>query len=492
MAPPLLLAIDVGTQSVRVGLVDPAGRLEAVAGRPHEQTVPQPGWTQQDPEAWWAGVRSALGEVLAAVPGATGRLVAIGCCGQMHGPVPVAADGRCLTDAVQLWNCKRAAEAVAAFAARPDADALAAHAANPPSPAWVGFKAAWMRRHQPAIYEAARWLLVPKDFVNFRLTGEAATDFSEASGSFLLDASTRAYHPALADALGIDLGKLAAPVRSDAVIGRVTRAAAAATGLPAGLPVVAGGGDFLVSLLGSGVVGPGQGSDITGTSNLLSLNAPAPIAAPEAMNLAGVGADWVPFTIVDAGGDSLAWARRAFADPATPYAALSELAAAIEPGAEGLLFLPFLGGERAFGRAHVRAELKGLSARHGKGHLVRAVMEGVCLASREAFGPLRAAAPPLTRLVASGGGARSPVWVQIKADMVGLPVAVPESTEAGLVGCAALAAIAAGLHASQAEASAAMVRFDRTVEPRAAAVAVYDRLAERFAEAHMDLIRQSG
>jgi xylulokinase len=490
MAGPLLLAIDVGTQSVRAALVEAMGRPVALASRPHEQTVPRPGWTQQDPEAWWDGVRSAVAEVLAAVSGAAGRLAAIGSCGQMHGPVPVAADGRCLTDAVQLWNDKRSAEQVAEFVARSDAADLAARAANPPAPAWVGFKAAWMKRHQPAAYEAARHLLVPKDFINLRLTGEAATDFSEASGSFLMAAAPRAYDQRLAAALGVDLEKLASPRRADAVIGRVTRAAAAATGLPAGLPVVAGGGDFLVSLLGSGVVGPGQGSDITGTSNLLSLNAPAPIAAPGAMNLAGVGDEWVPFTIVDAGGDSLAWARRAFADPATPYAALSELAAAVEPGAEGLLFLPFLGGERALGRAHVRAELKGLSARHGKGHLVRAVMEGVCLASREAFGPLRAAAPPLRRLVASGGGARSPVWVQIKADVFALPVAVPESTEAGLIGCAALAAVAAGLYAGQAEAASAMVRFDRTVEPRPDAVALYDGLAERFAAAHTAAAQQ--
>src|SRR5262249_36317770 len=155
------------------------------------------------------------------------RIAAIAGCGQMHGAVPVAADGRCLTDAVQLWNDKRSAEQVAAFAARPDAADLSARAANPASPAWVGFKAAWMRRHQPAAADAAPPLLVPKDFVNSRLTGEAAPDFSEASGSFLLAAERRTYDPALAAALGVDLGKLAPPCRSDAVIGRVTRAAAA-------------------------------------------------------------------------------------------------------------------------------------------------------------------------------------------------------------------------------------------------------------------------
>src|SRR5262249_42690339 len=150
--------------------------------------------------------------------------------------------------------------------------------------------------------------------INFRLTGTAATDYSEASGSFLLDWRRRAYDAELAAALGVALAKFPPPQRSDAVIGQVSAEGAAATGLLAGTPVVAGGGDFLVSLLGSGVVGPGVGSDITGTSNLLSLNAPAPILAPETMNLCGVGEDWVPFTIIDAGGDSLRWARRAFAD----------------------------------------------------------------------------------------------------------------------------------------------------------------------------------
>jgi xylulokinase len=483
MSPPLLLAIDVGTQSVRAALVEPDGTIAASAGRPHEAAVPQPGWSEQDPAAWWAGVEATVGAALARRPGAAARIAAIGCCGQMHAPVPVDRDGRCLARAVQLWNDKRCAEQVAAFAQRPDAADLSARAANPPAPAWIGFKAAWLRDRQPATYEGAASLLTPKDFINLRLTGVAATDFSEASGSFVLDWRTRAYDAELAAALG----KLPPIHAADAVIGTVTRDAAAATGLRAGTPVVAGGGDFPVSLLGAGVAGPGVGSDITGTSNLLSLNAAAPIAAPNVMNLCGVGGGWIPFTIIDAGGDSLKWARRAFADETTQYAAISTLAAAVAPGAEGLMFLPYLSGERIGGRERIRAQFRGLSARHGKAHLFRAVMEGVCLASRRNFAALRDRAPPLRRLVATGGGANSAVWVQIKADMFGLPVAVPESTEAGLIGCAALAGVAAGLFADQDAAAAALVRFARTVEPRPEIVALYDRLAEAFDAAYREL-----
>jgi xylulokinase len=487
MTAPLLLAIDVGTQSVRAALVEPGGRMAASAGQPHDAAVPQPGWSEQDPAVWWAGVRATVGAVLAATPGAAARIAAIACCGQMHAPVPVDRQGRCLAPAVQLWNDKRCAGQVAAFAARPDAAMLAERAANPPAPAWIGFKAAWLRDRQPEAYGAAASLLTPKDFINLRLTGVAATDFSEASGSFLLDWRTRRYDGGLADALGVDLARLPPVHRSDAVIGAVTPEAAAATGLRPGTPVVAGGGDFPVSLLGAGVAAPGVASDITGTSNLLSLNADRPIQAPGVMNLCGAGDGWIPFTIIDAGGDSLKWARRAFADEATPYAAISTLAAGVPPGAEGLMFLPYLSGERIGGREGTRAQFRGLSARHGKAHLFRAVMEGVCLASRLNFRALRDSAPALDWLVATGGGANSPVWVQIKADMFDLPVAVPESTEAGLIGCAALAGVAAGLFADQAQAARALVRFARVVEPRPDVVERYDALAVAFEAVYREI-----
>ena len=487
MTGPLLLAIDIGTQSVRAALVEPDGTVAAGAGRPHDAAVPQPGWSEQDPAAWWEGVKATIGETLARLPGAAARIAAIGCCGQMHAPVPVDRDGRCLAPAVQLWNDKRCAGQVAAFAARADAAVLAASAANPPAPAWIGFKAAWLRDRQPAAYEDAASLLTPKDFINLRLTGVAATDFSEASGSFLLDWRTRAFDARLADALGIDLAKLPPIHRSDAVIGTVSPDAAAATGLRPGTKVVAGGGDFPVSLLGAGVAGEGVGSDITGTSNLLSLTAATPVLASGVMNLCGVGGGWIAFTIIDAGGDSLKWARRAFADEATPYAAISTLADGVPPGAEGLMFLPYLSGERIGGRERIRAQFRGLSARHDKAHLFRAVMEGVCLASRRNFKALRDQAPPLSRLIATGGGANSAVWVQIKADMFGLPVAVPESTEAGLIGCAALAGVAAGLFANQDAAAAALVRFARIVEPRPEFVALYDELAKAFEAAWGEL-----
>jgi len=474
------LAIDVGTGSVRSAVVDAAGRVVAFAARPHEQHVPRPGWSEQSPQEWWEGVCATLTEVQRAPEVAKDRVQAVCVCGQMHGPVPVDADGQVLLDRVQLWNDKRPADIVNGFAERADVVGLTETTGNPPAPSWIAFKVAWIKQHQPEVYEQAAAFLTPKDFVNFKLTGEVATDYSEASGSYLLDCRTMQYDAAAAAAVGVDLAKFAPAYPSAHPIGRVGASVAAETGLPAGLPVVAGGGDFLVSLLGSGVTGPGVGSDITGTSTLISVWSEKPVIHDIVSNLAGTSGGWVPFTIMDAGGDSMRWARRLLNNPDTDFDLINAMAAATPAGAEGLVFLPYLTGERLGGAANARAQFFVISSRHEKGHFYRAFMEGVAFASRRNIELMRSAGTQFDRIVATGGGAKGDLWLGIKASIYNMPIDVPENPENGILGCAALAGLGAGVFADADEAIARLVAIRRGADPDPAQVERYERIAALF------------
>src|SRR5947209_4238929 len=249
----------------------------ALSARPHHQTVPGFGWAEQRPLDWWFGAVESIRGTIEAVEGAAHRIAAIAACGQMHGTVLVEAGGGLALDSVQLWNDKRPSAEVAAFVAAHDVDALWPLAANPPSVAWPGFKLQWIARHQPNALARAASLLMPKDYVNFRLTGALAMDESDASCTYLWDARTGDWSPELARLLGVDMSILPMVRPAQSLIGAVTPEAAAETGLLAGTPVAAGTSDFAATLLGSGVCQERRGSDITGTSTLITAHASEPL-----------------------------------------------------------------------------------------------------------------------------------------------------------------------------------------------------------------------
>ena len=253
---------------------------------------------------------------------------------------------------------------------------------NPPTVAFAAFKLMWIRRHEPQAYEAARTLLMPKDYINFRLTGVRAIDVSEASCNYLLDIRKRAWSEEVVSLLGLDLKKLPPLKDASEVLGTVTRDAAGETGLWEGTPVIVGAGDYPVTLLGSGVIRSGMGSDVTGTSTLITLMTAEPVLDPVITNVKGVAGGWGAFTILDAGGDAMRWARRAFHENQYSYDRIVELASAAPAGADRLFFLPYLNGERLAKQANSRAQFVGLTSAHSAGHLHRAVMEGVAFASR--------------------------------------------------------------------------------------------------------------
>ncbi|MCC7024841.1 MAG: hypothetical protein IT338_18575 [Thermomicrobiales bacterium] len=482
-----VLAIDIGTQSSRAALLDGGGQILALAARPHHLAVPRPGWAEQNPEAWWQATIQNMRDVLGRVS-TRARVAAVAVCGQMHGAVPVARDGMLLADAVQIWCDKRAAPIVAEVSEHQDLDALQRRSGNIPNAAWSGFKMAWMRREQPTLYSDAWRILTPKDFINFRLTGVVATDRTEASGSFLMDIVSNEWSPELIALLGLDAGKLPGIWPSSAVIGSVSAGAARLTGLVSGTPVVAGSGDMLCQLLGSGISVPGTACDTSGTASIISFYAEQPILDRRLMNLHAAGPHWITFGILDSGGGSLRWwhdgffgARETNAD--ATYDQMMEEASRAPAGCEGLLFLPYLLGERTLGTANSRGVFFGLHSRHDRAHATRAILEGICLDLRQSLEIARDANVSVTEMRTGGGGARSALWSQIKADVYGTPVVTIQHEETGILGAAMLAMVGAGMYGSEAEA-ACLARERERFAPDQRAVALYNRKYALFRDLH--------
>lgn len=477
----LYLAIDVGTGSLRAALVDTAGKVLAISHREHEQIVPQFGWSEQRPADWWTGTIASIRDVLERVEDAAARVAAICTCGQMHGSVLVDANGELTREAALLWNDKRPIPQVEAFAARVAGERVLPLAANLPSPAWPAFKLMWLMENDSASVERAAALLMPKDWINFKLTGRPAQDVTEASLSFLMDWRTRQWSDELLALTGVPrrlLPELHAP---GDVLGGLLPDVAGQLGLPSGLPVLVGAGDYPMALLGSGVTRPGMGSDVTGTSTIITLLHEGPVLDPEVSNVISADGTWGAMTLLDAGGDAVRWARRAFHENALSYAEVAAQAERAEAGSKGLFFLPYLSGERFGAHRNSRAQFFGLSAAHGLPELHRAVLEGVAFSVRMKLDTLQGGHARPERIVAASGGAKAALWLKIKASLYDVPYVVPEELECGVVGAAILMDSVVGGAANLDAAVARMVRFGPDIMPDAAWTACYDRMMPIFA-----------
>ena len=461
-----VIALDIGTQSIRAAVVETDGAVLAIAQVKHEVDSPQPGYSQQSPHSWWSNLCKATAEVLAKTAIAPGSIAAVATCGQMHGPVGLDDDGNVTTESVQLWCDKRCADQCENLRRDHDEPALAAIAGSSVNPAWTGLKVRWMRDNQPEIYDRSRWFLVPKDFINYKLTGIVAGDPSEASGSFLWDCQANGYSQQLADAVGVDLQRFA-PVRpSHEVIGKITDEAATLTNLPAGVPVVAGGGDFPVSMLGFGIVGEGITADVTGTSSLLASHSTNPLIHPGIQNLRHVVDGWIPFTLLDCGGLSMKWCKdfvSSLTDGDVEYDALIEMASQAPPASDGLTFYPYMLGERRHENTAARGGFFGMTLQHTGPHFVRAVMEGVALGMGRDLGLFESLGCEVTEVFCVGGGTRNELWNQIKADVLAKPLRLSSEPEAGLKGAAMLACAGVGIIADLAAEAPARRLTDKTI-----------------------------
>ena len=412
-----ILALDLGTGSARAALVDMNGHIQCAHVIPLVTNNPKHGWVEQRPADWWHAIKQSIALLLKEPATLQNSIVAICCCGQMHAAIPVARDGSPVFDSIGLWNDKRTANLVNSISARPDVTTLQGIAGNPVTTAWPALKFAWYRQHYPDQVTSAARFLLPKDYINFQLTGEFAIDRTEAGSSFLFDARHETWSIDLCDAFGIEQAQLAELRKPNDILGFLTAEAAAQTGLKEGLPVIVGAGDYTASLLGSGMTRAGKMSDITGTSFLLTSMGDVPFHATETMNVADAGRLWGAFAVVDAAGDSVRWARRFLNDTATPYSTLLSAAENVPPGSDGLLYLPYLTGERLGDGAALKANILNLTAAHSSNHMHRAVMEGVSYAMLHNAAHLFAAGMVPETIICSGGGSRAALWNRIKANV---------------------------------------------------------------------------
>jgi len=497
MARRLLMGIDVGTQSTRAALLELDGRVVASASTPQEMHTPRPGWAEQDPQVWWDNAVANIRRAVDQADVSPQQILGVGVSGQMHGTVPINDKGELLSHRVQLWCDKRSAELVDEFKAKPEAANAYRIAASPPVANWLGFKIRWLKVHQAEVYQQAWKFVLPKDFINLKLTGAIATDYSEASGSFLMDASIHDWSAELAQQVGVDIEKLPDIHAAYDVIGQVTAEAAALTGLAEGTPVVAGGGDMLCMLLAAGITRPGRASDVTGTASIMSVFTEAPVFDGQLMNLHHVMPGWIPFGIIDSGGGSLKWFKDSLCQSEIAeaqqkdgevYDILNVLAAEIEPGAEGLLYFPYLMGERTLGTPYARGVFFGITPRTGKGAMIRAIMEGVTFELRRTLEIVERAGHQVNAIYHSGGGAYSDLWSQIKADVYQKKVVTFETSEGGILGSAVLAGVGAGLYRDPASGVERCLRVDKEFEPRVEWSDRYNITYELFKEVH-DLLQ---
>jgi len=478
-----IMALDIGTQSVRAAVLTADGEILGIAQVKHDVDSPQAGWAQEHADDWWTELCTAIPQVIEETGVAADSIAAIATCGQMHGPVGLDDAGKVTNEWVQLWCDNRCDRQARRVGQEHDESRLAAMTGNPLNPAWTGLKVRWHLDNQPEVYNASRWFLVPKDFINFRLTGIPAGDPSEASGSFLWDCNTDAYSEELADVVGVDLAKFPPVHPSHEVIGKVTAEAAGLTGLLEGTPVVAGGGDFPVSMLGFGIVGEGVTADVTGTSMLLAAHTEKPLVDPAIQNLRHAVDGWIPFTILACGGLSMKWCKdfaTAMCGRDVSYEQLIEMASGVPAGSEGLIFYPYMLGERRAENTTSRGGYFGIMLNHSAGHFVRAVMEGVALAMGKDVATFRRLGLDVLRILSVGGGTRNELWNQIKADVTQIPVELADEPEAGLKGAALLAAAGVGLIDDPAAAAVARRQATRTVQPDSETLEAYQTAQKEF------------
>ncbi|CAA7602606.1 glycerol kinase/xylulokinase [Acididesulfobacillus acetoxydans] len=472
-----LAGIDIGTSGTKVVLIDDTGRILASAYKEYPMAQPRPGWAEQDPELWWQAAAAGMREVLTK-SGLSGQEVqAVGLSGQMHGAVLLDKDYELLRPAI-LWCDQRTGAECEWMNEELGTEKLFAWSGNPALPGFTAPKLLWLRRHEPEIYARIKHVLLPKDYVRWRLTGELATEVSDASGTLLLDVTKRRWSEEMLAALAIPRAWLPPVYESTEISGWVTPVASSLTGLKPGTAVVGGGGDQAAGAVGAGIVESGLLSVALGTSGVVFA------AADEAQILPGSGlhsfchalpGKWHLMGVMLAAGASLQWLRQTLACK-TSYDSLTALAAGVKAGSEGLLYLPYLLGERTpYPDPAARGGFIGLTMRHGQGHLVRAVLEGVTYGLRDSLELIKEAGVPAAEIRVSGGGARSALWRQIVADIFQAPVTVVNSTEGPAFGAALLAGTGIGVYASVAEACGKTVRVESRQEPDLSAGETYEK-----------------
>lgn len=461
------LGIDSSTTATKALLMDSDGKVVGVASSEYGYETPRPLWSEQEPALWWTATISSIRQVLAETGVAPDAVKGIGLTGQMHGLVLLDADGQSLRPAI-LWNDQRTGAECDEMRARIGKQRLIATTGNDALTGFTAPKILWVKNNEPAIYGRVAHILLPKDYVRLQLTGVYATDKAGASGTQLFDIEQREWSGEVVSALGIDPAWLPRTFEGTAVTGHLTPSAAQIIGLTAGIPVVGGGGDQAANAVGTGAVVDGVVALSLGTSGVVFASSDQPIVEPNGRLHAFCHAapgKWHLMGVMLSAAGSLRWFRDTCA-PGLDFETLFAEAAAAPPGSDGLLFLPYLTGERT---PHpdplARGAFVGLTVRHTRAHLTRAVLEGVAFGLRDSFELMKAAGlADVTQVRVSGGGTRSPLWRQILADVLQAEMATINTAEGAAYGAALLAAVGLGAFPSVPAACQQVIRVTGRTE----------------------------
>jgi xylulokinase len=487
-----LLGIDVGTTGTRAVIIEPNGSVVGATTADHPpMAMPRPGWAEQDPEDWWqATIRAVRGALeRARLTGAD--ITAVGLSGQMHGVVLLDQHDAVLRPAL-IWCDQRSQAQCDWITSQVGAERLIRLASNPALTGFSAPKLLWVRDNEPQLYERVRRFLLPKDYIRFRLTGEFATEVSDASGTLLFDVAQRRWSAELLHLLNVDSSLLPRCVESPDVTGTVTPAAACLTGLQAGTPVVGGAGDQAASAVGNGIVEPGLTSVTLGTSGVVFAYTETPKLDPRGRIHTfchAVPGRWHVMGVTQGAGLSLRWfrdqlgteeCRQATETGSDPYDLLVDQAREAPPGCDGLIFLPYLMGERT---PHLDPQARGvwfgLTAAHTRAHLIRSILEGVAFSLRDSLEIFGERGIPVEQIRLSGGGARNALWRQIQADVYGRELVTLAESEGSALGAALLAGVGGGVYSSVQEA-ARWLHLRQRIDPQPESARLYARQYEVY------------
>ncbi len=470
------LGIDVSTTGAKALLIDETGAVVASATTSLSLSTPRPLWSEQDPHEWWEGTVKSVHAALGQIDAAPEEVVAIGLTGQMHGLVLLDEAGAVLRPAI-LWNDQRTAAECEEIRRRIGRERLIQITGNDALTGFTAPKILWVQRHEPEVYARVRHILLPKDYIRYRLTDEYAMDKADGSGTILFNLRLRLWSNEMLDALEIPREWLPTTYEGPEITGRLTAEVARVLGLAAGTPVMAGGGDQAAGATGMGAVTPGVVSLVLGTSGVVFATTPSALIEPQGRLHAfchTLPNRWHFMGVMLSAAGSLQWHRDTLA-PGVSFDALVDEAAAIPAGSEGLYFLPYLTGERT---PHpdplARGAWVGLTVRHTRGHMTRSLLEGVAYGLKDSFELIRGAGlGNISQVRASGGGVRSPLWRQILADVLNVELVTVNTSEGSAYGAALCAAVGAGAWSDLETACAATIRITGSTLPNAETAAVY-------------------
>ena len=502
---PHLLGIDIGTSGTKTLICDEDGKVIATAMAEHPISSPKPGWSEQNPLDWWDAACKATKAVLKKAKIKAADVGGIGLSGQMHGSV-FLGNGQTPLRPALLWNDQRTAQQCREIEEKAGGrEALIELVANPALTGFTAPKILWVREHEPRVYEKTRHILLPKDYIRYCMTGEYATEVSDASGMLLLDVVHRTWSDALLSLLQIDKSMLAKLHESPQITGQLTEHAAKEMGLREGIPVVGGAGDQAAGAVGNGIVSPGIVSATLGTSGVVFAHSDSPTRDPHGRvhtMCHAVPGKWCVFGCMLSAGGSFQWLRNqlgaeeiaaAKKKKVDPYELLVARAQQAPLGSEGLFFLPYLTGERCpHPDPNARGGWIGITARTTRDMMIRSLLEGVTYGMRDALEIMKRMAISITQIRASGGGARSDFWRHLQADIYNLPIVLTNASEGPAYGVALLAGVGTGVWESVEQACKASIHQTAKIAPNRKMAARYDTYFRTFDKLYFDLKERFG